>query len=533
MPERLQKIIARAGITSRRKAEELIVAGRVTVDGEVVRELGSQADASQATICVDGRALQHPGEKRYLALNKPKGCITSTSDPEGRPTVMDLLGSAASKGLFPVGRLDYNTEGLLLLTNDGEFANRILTAKNGIPKVYEVKLSRRPTAAGLERFREGFVLDGKKVRPEIVRLLRDSDSPWYQVTLIGGRNRQIHRMFERIGILVEKIRRVRIGKLSLRGLEPRQVRELRPEEIRSLMDPAPIQEIEDLPAEPSIQRPFRSQSKLTGKRGRGRSQAQPFHKSPRRTNRRTHRNESTADESRPRDSAATPKRKTSGSAPGKPASRLNRSARPPRPPGRGRDTSSRSPSRARPTGQGAPPRRSPSREQQDSPQRASRGGQSQRQPRDRRQTPSRKQGQPRRDEPMAERPRQRDARAKSNRMTRAATTGEPSPRRKRSVGPADRLPRGYSTGSRKPEAESNRSPSFSGMNDGTYSPGARKSPKPLKRSARPRRPPSRRQATSSRSPSRARPTGRGASPKRSPSPSRGRQNSRPRSKAKP
>lgn len=533
MPERLQKIIARAGITSRRKAEELIVAGRVTVNGEVVRELGSQADASQATICVDGKALQPSGQKLYLALNKPKGCITSTSDPEGRPTVMDLLGSAASKGLFPVGRLDYNTEGLLLLTNDGEFANRILTAKNGIPKVYEVKLSRRPTAAGLERFREGFVLDGKKVRPEIVRLLRDSDSPWYQVTLIGGRNRQIHRMFERIGILVEKIRRVRIGKLSLRGLEPRQVRELRPEEIRSLMDPAPIQEIEDPPAEPSIQRPFRSQSKLTGRRGRGRPQAQPFHKSPRRTNRRTHRNESTADESRPRDSAATPKRKTSGSAPGKPASRLNRSARPPRPPGRGRDTSSRSPSRARPTGQGAPPRRSPSREQQDSPQRASRGGQSQRQPRDRRQTPSRKQGQPRRDEPIAEKPRRRDTRAKPNRMTRAATTGEPSPRRKRSVGPADRLPRGYSTGSRNPEAESNRSPSFSGMNDGTYSPGSRKSTKPLKRSARPRRPPDRRQPTSSRSPSRARPTGQGASPKRSPSPSRGRQNSRPRSKAKP
>lgn len=528
MPERLQKIIARAGITSRRKAEELIVAGRVTVNGEVVRELGSQADASQATICVDGRALQHPGAKRYLAMNKPKGCITSTSDPEGRPTVMDLLGSAASKGLFPVGRLDYNTEGLLLLTNDGDFANRILTAKNGIPKVYEVKLSKRPTAAGLERFREGFVLDGQKVRPEIVRLLRDSDSPWYQVTLIGGRNRQIHRMFERIGILVEKIRRVRIGKLSLRGLEPRQIRELNADEIRALMDPAPIQETEDRLAEPSKQSPNRSQSKPADRSGRGQRQARPRRENPRRAHSRSHRNEPETDEPRKRDSAATPNRKTGGAAPRKPSSRMKRSAGSPRPPDRRRGTPSPSPSRARPTGRGASPRRSPSpsRQPQDPTKRAGRSGRPQRQP-------SRKLAQPRRDEQIAAKPRQRDARATSNRKTRAATTRKPAPQRTRSVAPEDRLPRGYSTGSRSPETESKRSPSSSGMNDKTSSTGSRKSAKRLTQSARPRRPPGRRQATSSRSPSRARPTGRGASPKRSPSPSRGQRNSRPRSKAKP
>lgn len=448
MPERLQKIIARAGITSRRKAEELIVAGRVTVNGEVVRELGSQADASKATICVDGRSLQQPGQKRYLALNKPKGCITTTSDPEGRPTVMDLLGSEASKGLFPVGRLDYNTEGLLLLTNDGDFANRVLTAKNGIPKVYEVKLSQKPTKTGIDRLRNGMSIDGHRVRPEIVRLLRDTDSPWYQVTLVGGRNRQIHRMFERIGILVEKIRRIRIGKVKLRGLEPRQVRELEPEEIRWLLNPPPIPEATGRSEESS--RPRLQRSKPAGRRD-----------------------------------------------------------------GERRDSPAR--------------RKEPQRKRADRTPAVNRGSGS----RDRHQDPQRRQGQSRRDDPNAEKPLRRDTRSTSHRKTRTATTRRPAPPRKRSGDPADRLPKGYRTGSRKPETESKQTDSHPGLIDEKYSPRPRKSPKPLKRSARPPRPPSRLRATSSRSPSRARPTGRGASPKRSPSPSRGRQNSRPQSKAKP
>ncbi len=239
MQERLQKIIARAGIVSRRKAEEFITAGRVSVNGAVVRELGSRADPATDTVCVDGDPVQQGAARRYLAMNKPKGCITSTSDPEGRTTVMDLLGSAASKGLFPVGRLDYNTEGLLLLTDDGDFSNRILAAKNKVPKTYQVKISGSPPKEAIQRLRDGIRLDGRASKPESIRLLKHSRNPWYEVTIIEGRNRQIHRMFERIGFLVEKIRRVRIGSLTLKGLEPRQVRELEPKEVQRLLAPRP------------------------------------------------------------------------------------------------------------------------------------------------------------------------------------------------------------------------------------------------------------------------------------------------------
>lgn len=239
MPERLQKIIARAGIASRRAAEELIAKGRVSLNGEVVQELGTKADPATDTIRVDGRVVHSAEARRYLAMHKPKGCITSTRDPEGRRTVMDLLGAHASKGLFPVGRLDYNTEGLLILTDDGDFANRILSAKHGIPKTYEVKVSGKPTSEMIERLRRGIKLDRRLAKPESIRLLRVGDNPWYQVTLVEGRNRQIHRMFERIGFTVKKLRRVRIGTLTLRGLEPRQVRQLRPNEVRQLLAPQP------------------------------------------------------------------------------------------------------------------------------------------------------------------------------------------------------------------------------------------------------------------------------------------------------
>ncbi len=240
MQERLQKIIARAGVASRRRAEELITNGSVSVNGDVVQELGTKADPAVDTIRVEGRTIHSHRKRRYLVLNKPKGCITSTSDPQGRRTVMDLLGSHASKGLFPVGRLDYNTEGLLLLTDDGDFANRILSAKYRIPKTYEVKVSGRPSKELIDTLRRGIKLDGRLTKPESIRLLRPGDNVWYQVTLVEGRNRQIHRMFERIGHLVEKIRRVRIGTLTLRGLEPRQVRELSSKEVQQLLAPRPV-----------------------------------------------------------------------------------------------------------------------------------------------------------------------------------------------------------------------------------------------------------------------------------------------------
>lgn len=239
MAERLQRIIARAGITSRRKAEVLISEGRVAVNGAVVRELGSKADPVSDTISVDGKPIPQGQERRYLALNKPRACVTTTSDPEGRLTVMDLLGRQSSTGLFPVGRLDYNTEGLLLVTNDGDFANQVTAAKNRVPKTYHVKVSGLPAEEAVQRLRTGIRLDGRFVKPESIRMLRMAQNPWYEITLVGGRNRQLHRMFERIGHLVGKIRRVSIGNLTLRGLEPRQVRELTSTEVHQLANYEP------------------------------------------------------------------------------------------------------------------------------------------------------------------------------------------------------------------------------------------------------------------------------------------------------
>ena len=237
MPERLQKIIAGAGVASRRKAEELIAAGRVSVNGEVVTAPGSKADPAGDRILVDGKLLEPAPRRRYFAVNKPKGCVATTSDPQGRRTVMDLLDKRDRKGLYPVGRLDYNTEGLLLLTNDGDFANRILSAANGITKTYEVKVSGVPAAEQIDKLRRGVRLDGRLAAPVAVRMLRRAKNPWYEVELAEGRNRQIHRMFQSIGFLVEKIRRVRIGTLALGDLPPGKARELRPAEIRRLLAP--------------------------------------------------------------------------------------------------------------------------------------------------------------------------------------------------------------------------------------------------------------------------------------------------------
>lgn len=237
MPERLQKIIAGAGAASRRKAEEWIAAGRVSVNGKVVTAPGSKADLAGDRILVDGKPLEPALRRRYFALNKPKRCVATTSDPQGRRTVLDLLDKRERKGLYPVGRLDYNTEGLLLLTNDGDFANRILSAKNEITKTYEVKISGAPSAEQIDKLRRGVRLDGRLAAPLAIRLLRRAKNPWCEVELAEGRNRQIHRMFRAVGLLVEKIRRVRIGPLTLGDLPPGKARELRPAEVRRLLAP--------------------------------------------------------------------------------------------------------------------------------------------------------------------------------------------------------------------------------------------------------------------------------------------------------
>ncbi len=361
MPERLQKIIARAGIASRRKAEGLITAGRVTVNGIVVRQLGSCADATTDQVLVDGTPVPRGEGRRYLVMNKPKGCITSTNDPEGRTTVMDLLGPHAARGLFPVGRLDYNTEGLLILTNDGDFANQVLAAKNKVPKTYEVKVSGRPSDEAIQKLRGGIKIDGHLIRPESIRLIKTAANPWYEVTLVAGRNRQIHRMFERIGSLVEKMRRVRIGSLTLKGLEPRQVRELQPAEVQHLLENRPFRQA----ARPA---PLRPRDRNRGGRGTGPkgrvsqkprrhggrgdrdSRQGPAHSSPDAQRRSRYAGRS---ESEPRQERARPGRSK--------GPKFKQSAKPQRSRGRPQSTSGRSPARAAPSGRGGFPRRSSTR----------------------------------------------------------------------------------------------------------------------------------------------------------------------------
>src|SRR6266481_4026328 len=217
--ERVQKIIAAAGITSRRKAEELISSGRVQVNGKVVTELGTKADSEQDHIRVDGKLLRGPERHTYIVLNKPKGYVTTVSDPEKRPTVMDLVSGAKAR-VYPVGRLDWASEGLLVLTNDGALANGLMKAASNVAKTYVVKVAGQPDDAKLEKLRKGVSIaekGGRRVRtaPAKIRLIREGDNPWLEVTIIEGRNRQVRKMFEEVGHNVEKIRRVQYGPLAL------------------------------------------------------------------------------------------------------------------------------------------------------------------------------------------------------------------------------------------------------------------------------------------------------------------------------
>ena len=237
--ERLQKILAQAGIASRRHAEELITQGRVQVNGQTVIALGSKADPGRDHIRVDGKLLEGAERLRYFMLNKPKGYVTSVTDPLGRPTVMEFF-AKQSERLYPVGRLDYQSEGLLLVTNDGDLAHRLTRAASGVEKTYLVKVAGQPSEAALDRLRGGVTIEkGKpaegKVRTAAARIeqVRAGDNPWYEVVLIEGRNRELRKMFEEIGHHVEKIRRVGYGPLVL-DVEPGKVRTLDLEEVRAL-----------------------------------------------------------------------------------------------------------------------------------------------------------------------------------------------------------------------------------------------------------------------------------------------------------
>lgn len=235
--ERLQKIIAAAGVASRRKAEELISTGRVQVNGQTVTELGSKADPDQDHIRVDGKLLRGRERYSYILLNKPKGYVTTVSDPEHRPTVMDLVRSVRAR-VYPVGRLDWASEGLLLLTNDGELANALMKAASHVQKTYLVKLAGTPEEDKLEKLRRGVSIaekGGRRVRtaPAKIRIVREAENPWLEVTLTQGRNRQIRKMFEEVGHHVEKIRRVQYGPLSL-DVPPGEFRALTSEEVSRL-----------------------------------------------------------------------------------------------------------------------------------------------------------------------------------------------------------------------------------------------------------------------------------------------------------
>jgi 23S rRNA pseudouridine2605 synthase len=235
--ERLQKIIAGAGISSRRKAEELITSGRVIVNGTTVTELGSKADPETDHIRVDGKLLRGRERNVYVVLNKPKGYVTTVSDPEGRPTVMKLVKSIKGR-VYPVGRLDYASEGLLLLTNDGDLAHKLMHAGSKVPKTYVVKVAGQPQPDDIEKLRAGIKImekGGRRVRtrPAQIRMVREAENPWYEVTLSEGRNRQIRKMFEEVGHHVEKIRRVRYGPLAL-DVPPGEFRLLTPQEVSRL-----------------------------------------------------------------------------------------------------------------------------------------------------------------------------------------------------------------------------------------------------------------------------------------------------------
>jgi 23S rRNA pseudouridine2605 synthase len=234
--ERLQKILARAGMASRREAERWILEGRITVNGTVVRKLGSQADPGKDSIKVDGKRVKTVAAPLYYAFHKPPGIITTLNDPERRPDLTPYLARLGEKRrVFPVGRLDYNTTGILLLTNDGELALRLTHPRFGVKKIYRVKLSACPTEEDLARLRKGIRLDDGMTAPARVRIVEKlKKNAWVEIELHEGRRREVRRMFEALGYFVEKLIRIRFGPISLGTLAPGTLRPLSQIEVQSL-----------------------------------------------------------------------------------------------------------------------------------------------------------------------------------------------------------------------------------------------------------------------------------------------------------
>jgi pseudouridine synthase len=237
---RLNKYLSQTGTASRRAADELIRQGRVVVNGRVVTELGTKIDPATDQIQVDGRKVRSAPEIRHLLLYKPRGVVSTRSDPQRRTTVADLVARAGIAGYFyPVGRLDYDTEGLLLITNDGEFAQAVSHPRSELERTYEARVAGVPDERDLERLRRGVTIEGRRTLPAKVRLLRvvstrAGDQAVLELTIREGRNRQVRRMCDAIAHPVEELRRTRIGPITARGLRPGQLRDLTPAELAAL-----------------------------------------------------------------------------------------------------------------------------------------------------------------------------------------------------------------------------------------------------------------------------------------------------------
>ncbi len=232
---RLQKFLAEGGVASRREGERLILGGRVEVNGRVVTTLGTRVHPERDSVRVDGRRVQGGGRRVYYLLHKPKGSITSVADPAGRPTVIDLLQGVRER-VFPVGRLDWNSEGLLILTNDGDLAYRLTHPANHVPKVYRVKVKGAVSTEDLEALRRGMFLEGRRTLPARVERVSGQAHTWLEVTLHEGRKNQLRRMFDRLGHAVLKLKRIAIGPIRDRALKPGEWRRLTSDEVRLLRE---------------------------------------------------------------------------------------------------------------------------------------------------------------------------------------------------------------------------------------------------------------------------------------------------------
>jgi 23S rRNA pseudouridine2605 synthase len=230
---RLQKVLAEMGLASRRQAEEMIREGRVTVNGRAAR-IGDKADPSRDHIKVDGRRVALPSAKVYLLLHKPKNTVTTVEDPEGRPTVLGLVKERGAR-LFPVGRLDYDAEGFLLLTNDGDLAHRLSHPSFRIPRTYWVKVKGKPSEEEIRKLSRGISLEDGLTAPCRITALRETrENSWMEMTLREGRNRQVKRMWEKMGYPVLKLKRISFAGLALGNLQLGEYRDLRPKEVEKI-----------------------------------------------------------------------------------------------------------------------------------------------------------------------------------------------------------------------------------------------------------------------------------------------------------